>query len=47
MDPTVVAALIAAGVSALTLAGTLAAQYFGRRGTNKDTERLSPNNASS
>jgi hypothetical protein len=39
MDPTVVAAWIAAGVSALTLVGTLVAQYFGRRGTVKDTER--------
>jgi hypothetical protein len=39
MDPTVVAAWIAAGVSVLTLLGTLAAQYFGRRGTNKDTEK--------
>jgi hypothetical protein len=29
MDPTVVAAWIAAGVSVLTLVGTLAAQYFG------------------
>jgi uncharacterized protein YjbI with pentapeptide repeats len=39
MDPTVVAAWIAAGVSLLTLIGTLAAQYLGRRGTNKDTEK--------
>src|SRR5271170_854002 len=39
MDPTVVAAWIAAGVSVLTLVGTMAAQYFGRRGTNKDTEK--------
>jgi hypothetical protein len=39
MDPTVVAAWIAAGVSVLTLLGTLGAQYFGRRGTNKDTEK--------
>jgi Pentapeptide repeats (9 copies) len=39
MDPTVVAAWIAAGVSVLTLAGTLAAQYFGRRGTKEDTEK--------
>jgi uncharacterized protein YjbI with pentapeptide repeats len=39
MNPTVVAAWIAAGVSVLTLIGTLAAQYFGRRGTNKDTEK--------
>jgi hypothetical protein len=39
MDPTVVAAWIAAGVSVLTLVGTLAAQYFGRRGTKEDTEK--------
>jgi hypothetical protein len=31
MDPTVVAAWIAAGVSVLTLVGTLAAQYLGYR----------------
>lgn len=39
MDPTVVAAWIAAGVSVLTLLGTLAAQYFGRRATKEDTEK--------
>ena len=39
MDPTVVAAIIAAAVSVLTLVGTLAAQYFGRRATSKDTEK--------
>jgi uncharacterized protein YjbI with pentapeptide repeats len=39
MDPTVVAAWIAAGVSVLTLMGTLAAQYFGRRGTKEDAEK--------
>jgi uncharacterized protein YjbI with pentapeptide repeats len=39
MDPLVVAAWIAAGASALTLIGTLAAQYFGRRATSQDTER--------
>jgi hypothetical protein len=38
MDPTVVAAWIAAGVSVVTLLGTLAAQYFGRRGTSRDTK---------
>ena len=38
MDPTVVAAIIAAAVSALTLVGTLAAQYLGRRATSRDTE---------
>src|SRR5690348_2248828 len=36
MDPTVVAAIIA---GALTVLGTLAAQYFGRRGTRKDAEK--------
>jgi len=39
MDPQVVAAIIAASVSALTLIGTLAAQYFGRRATSRDTEK--------
>ena len=39
MDPTVVAAWIAAGVSVLTLVGTLAAQYFGRRLTARDADR--------
>src|SRR5262245_26763067 len=37
MDPQVVAAVIAASVSALTLIGTLAVQYFGRRATSRDT----------
>src|SRR3984957_14736034 len=37
MDPTVVAAVIAAAVSVLTLVGTLAAQYLGRRATSRDT----------
>jgi hypothetical protein len=37
MDPTAVAAWIAAGVGVLTLIGTLAAQYFGRRATSRDT----------
>jgi hypothetical protein len=39
MDPTVVAAWIAAGVSMLTLVGTLAAQYFGSRATSRDTKQ--------
>jgi uncharacterized protein YjbI with pentapeptide repeats len=39
MDPTVVAAWIAAGVSALTLVGTLAAQYLGYRSSSRDAER--------
>jgi len=39
MDPTVVAAWIAAGVSVLTLAGTLAAQYFGYHATSRDAEK--------
>src|ERR1700691_5483937 len=38
MDPTVVAAVIAAAVSVLTLVGTLAAQYLGRRATSRDTK---------
>jgi uncharacterized protein YjbI with pentapeptide repeats len=37
MEPQVVAAIVAASVSVLTLIGTLAAQYFGRRATGKDT----------
>ncbi len=39
MNPQVVAAFIAASVSVLTLIGTLAAQYFGRRATSRDTEK--------
>jgi uncharacterized protein YjbI with pentapeptide repeats len=39
MSPQVVAAIIAASVSFLTLIGTLAAQYFGRRATSRDTEK--------
>jgi uncharacterized protein YjbI with pentapeptide repeats len=39
MDPTVVAAWIAAGVSVLTLVGTLVAQYVGHRVTSKDAEK--------
>jgi uncharacterized protein YjbI with pentapeptide repeats len=38
MSSEVTAAVIAAGVSFLTLIGTLAAQYFGRRATKQDTE---------
>src|ERR1039457_1109126 len=38
MDPQVVAAIIAAVVSVLTLVGTLAAQYLGRRATSRDTK---------
>jgi hypothetical protein len=38
MNSQVTAAIIAAGVSALTLIGTLAAQYFGRRATSRDLE---------
>src|SRR5215468_630926 len=37
MDPQVVAAIIASSISALTLIGTLAAQYFGRRATSRDS----------
>jgi uncharacterized protein YjbI with pentapeptide repeats len=39
MDPSVVAAWIAAGASALTLIGTLAAQYFGRRATSQQLDK--------
>src|SRR5580658_9332253 len=38
MSPEVAAAIIAASVSFLTLIGTLAAQYFGRRATSRDLE---------
>ena len=38
-SPLVVAAIIAASVSVLTLIGTLAAQYFGRRATSRDTQK--------
>lgn len=39
MSPQVIAAIIAASVSILTLIGTLAVQYFGRRATSRDTEK--------
>src|SRR5215467_13769358 len=39
MNSAVVAAVIAAGVSVLTLIGTLTAQYFGRRATSKELDR--------
>jgi uncharacterized protein YjbI with pentapeptide repeats len=39
MSPEVIAAIIAASVGVLTLIGTLAAQYFGRRATSRDTEK--------
>src|SRR5215469_12896686 len=39
MSSQVVAAIIAASVSVLTLIGTLAAQYFGRRATSRDTQK--------
>lgn len=39
MDPTVVAAWIAARVSVLTLVGAPAAQYLGRRATARDAEK--------
>jgi len=38
MSPEVAAAIIAASVSVLTLIGTLASQYFGRRATSRDTQ---------
>ena len=39
MSPEITAAVIAASVSFLTLIGTLAAQYFGRRATSQDTQK--------
>ena len=39
MSPEVTAAIIAASVGVLTLIGTLAAQYFGRRATSRDTQQ--------
>src|SRR5690349_14788089 len=39
MGSAVVAAIIAASVSVLTLIGTLAAQYFGRRATSRELDR--------
>jgi hypothetical protein len=39
MSPEVIAAVIAAGASVLTLIGTLAAQYFGGRAASKDAEK--------
>jgi uncharacterized protein YjbI with pentapeptide repeats len=39
MSPEVTAAVIAASVGVLTLIGTLAAQYLGRRATTRDTEK--------
>src|ERR1700760_4523392 len=39
MSPQVAAAIIAAVVSVLTLIGTLAAQYLGRRATSRDTDK--------
>ena len=39
MSPQVTAAIIAASVGVLTLIGTLAAQYFGRRATSRDTQK--------
>src|SRR5215813_11848848 len=39
MSPAITSAIIAAGVSLLALIGTLAAQYFGRRATSRDTQQ--------
>jgi Pentapeptide repeats (8 copies) len=39
MSPEVVTAIIAASASVLTLVGTLAAQYLGRRATSRDTDK--------
>jgi hypothetical protein len=38
MSPEVTAAIIGASVSVVTLIGTLAARYFGRRATSRDTQ---------
>src|SRR6266516_1512856 len=38
MSPEITASVIAASVSVLTLIGTLAAQYLGRRATSRDTQ---------
>src|SRR5215470_15252787 len=39
MSPQVTAAIIAASVGVLTLIGTLAAQFYGRRATSRDTQK--------
>jgi len=39
MSPEITAAWIAAGVGAFTVAATVAAQYFGRRATSRDTQK--------
>jgi uncharacterized protein YjbI with pentapeptide repeats len=39
MSPEVTAAIIASSVGVLTLIGTLAAQYLGRRATSRDTQK--------
>jgi ribosomal protein L29 len=39
MSPEVTAVWIAAGVGVLTVAATVAAQYFGRRATSRDTQK--------
>src|SRR5262249_62053236 len=39
MSPAITSAIIAAGVSLLTLIGTLVAQYLGRRATSRDTQQ--------
>jgi hypothetical protein len=41
MDPTVIAAWIAADVSVLTLVGTLTAQYLDYRASSRDAEKTS------
>ena len=40
MSPQVEAAIIAARVGVLTLIGTVAAQFLGRRATSRDTEKV-------
>jgi uncharacterized membrane-anchored protein YhcB (DUF1043 family) len=39
MSPKVTAAIIAGSVGLVTVIGTLAARYFGRRATSRDTQQ--------
>ena len=47
MNPAVVAAIIAASVSVITLIGTLAAQFYGIRKTSSDTAQTREQQSSS
>jgi hypothetical protein len=44
MSPAVTAAIIAAGVSFLTLVGSLVTQFYGIRRTSRDTEKTIASN---